>query len=142
MTELDAALKTLQEHGIKKTSQRVSILDYLIQNRIHPSADTIAQGLAMNLTTVYNTLEVLVSIDLVYVIDSIQDGKKHFDYFGHPHYHVVCRNCGKIVDGENIDMHEFPTLAREASHYLIEQSSLEFTGLCEDCQKLFGLTNQ
>lgn len=136
MSELNHALEILQKQGIKKTTQRRNILDYLIQNRIHPSADVIAKSLQMNLTTVYNTLDILINSQLVYVIDNNQDGKKHYDYFGHPHYHVLCRNCGKIVDGTNIDLYNFPRLAHEDSNFLIEQTSLEFIGLCEDCQKL------
>lgn len=140
MSELEHALEILQKQGIKKTTQRLNILDYLIHHRIHPSADVIANSLEMNLTTVYNTLDILINSQLVYVIDNNQDGKKHYDYFGHPHYHILCRNCGKIVDGSNIDLHNFPLLAHEASNFLIEQTSLEFIGLCEDCQKLLNLS--
>ncbi|GAK31202.1 peroxide operon transcriptional regulator [Weissella oryzae SG25] len=139
MTELDEALTILQNRGFKKTPQRINILEYLIQHRIHPSAMKIADSLAMNLTTVYNTLDVLIASKLVYPIDNNQDGKKHYDYFVHPHYHVICRNCGRIVDGKNIDLQNFPTLARQASGYLIEQTSLEFTGLCPACQKLLDI---
>ena len=52
----------LLEHNIKPSMQRIAIMEYLMDNPIHPSADDIYTALSPSMptlskTTVYNTLK-------------------------------------------------------------------------------------
>ena len=53
-------LDTLSEGGVKPSAQRIAILRYLMENRIHPTVDEIFKSLqpttpTLSRTTDYNT---------------------------------------------------------------------------------------
>lgn len=120
----------LKKHGLKATDQRLAILDYLITHETHPTAEMIHQDLpAISLATIYNTLERLVAADIVIVIDSLNDGKRHFDYYGQPHYHIVNTQTNEIIDAENFDVAPLLEAARQASHLNITGFHIEIYGI-------------
>ncbi|WP_057755345.1 Fur family transcriptional regulator [Weissella kandleri] len=143
---VEKALEQLRQAGFKLTAQRSTIIKYLVENKMfpkHPTADAIyndlnAAGCSISRATVYNTLEALVSAHLVLAIDNNMDGKMHYDWFGTPHYHVICTNCGKIVDADNFAMQDLSQLAQAATGFQISSYQVEVRGLCPDCQKLLA----
>jgi len=145
--KVEHALNALQAAGFRLTKQRSVIIKYLVENRMfptHPTAEAIYEDLKdtpdqISLATVYNTLETLVNTKLVLAIDNKTDGKMHYDWFGTPHYHVICTNCGKIVDANNFSLHELPNLAAQATGYLIGSYQVEVRGICPECQIKLGL---
>lgn len=139
MKSIDGALQTIRDAGYKMTTQRETILRYLAEQHTHPTAEIIHQGLddigeQISVATIYNTLEMLQEVQLVLVIDSDVDGKQHFDYFGNPHYHVMCTSCGKIVDGEQFDMSQLTRIASKETGYKVSGYHVELRGLCPECQ--------
>ncbi|MCM0582308.1 transcriptional repressor [Weissella diestrammenae] len=148
MTEnkVEAAFAAVKRSGFKLTEQRSIIVRYLVENRMvptHPTAKAIYHDLQavsekISLATVYNTLDMLVNARLVLAIDNKTDGKMHYDWFGIPHYHVICTNCGKIVDADNFPLTELPKLAAEATGYKIGSYQVEVRGICPDCQRRLG----
>lgn len=120
----------LKKHGLKVTAQRLAILDYLITHETHPTAEMIHQDLPMiSLATIYNTLERLVAADIIIVIDSLSDGKRHFDYYGQPHYHIVNTQTNAIIDAENFDVAPLLAAARQASGLNITGFHIEVYGV-------------
>ena len=88
----------LLSFGIKPSLQRMAILDYLLKNATHPTADTIFGDLYPNIptlskTTVYNTLKLLEEQG---VIISISIDEKNVRYYGDlsEHAHFKCKECG------------------------------------------------
>ena len=145
--ELDRALDLLRDHKVRLTPQRRTILEYLITHHTHPSVEMIYDDLKGNvdnisMATVYNTLKLLVDYNLVIELKN-GDGSTHYDYFGHPHYHVVCDNCGKITDV--FDEHfseinrEMAEMTRKKTHYLVTGNNIEVHGLCPECQRKLHL---
>jgi len=60
-----AAYECLMDHGVKPSVQRIAIMDYLLKNRTHPTAEEIYSALVnliptLSKTTVYNTLKLFV----------------------------------------------------------------------------------
>ena len=145
--ELAHALEILKSHKVRLTPQRKTILNYLITHHTHPSAEMIYEDLkqhddSISIATVYNTVRLLVDYHLVIELKN-GDGSTHFDYFGQPHYHVVCENCGKIAD---VFAPEFSRLnqqldeiTRQQTHYLVNRTDIEVKGLCPECQAKLGL---
>ncbi|QBO36675.1 transcriptional repressor [Periweissella cryptocerci] len=139
---LNEALDFLRQEGLRITQQRTVILKYLIEKRNHPTAEMIFTDIksecdGMSLATVYNTLELFVKNKLVIEI-AAPDEKQHFDYFAHPHYHVICTNCGKIEDVFDYSFTAIETDAAKKTGYQISHSLMEVYGLCPDCQKLLN----
>jgi Fur family peroxide stress response transcriptional regulator len=99
----------LRAAGLKVTAPRLAILGALEQNRQHPSAEELHQGLAelhpsLSLSTVYVTLEAFVRAGLVNKMPEV-DGRLRVDGIQQPHDHAICRRCGAIFD---IDRDHFP----------------------------------
>ena len=85
----------LNEKGCTLTIQRYAVLEYLYENRIHPTVEEIYYSLkekfsTISKATVYNTLELLKDYGLIQEI-TIEKGKLHFDYEVKSHHHFFCR---------------------------------------------------
>ena len=100
--KLQEALTTLKNSGVRITPQRHAVLEYLMQSLNHPTADEIYRALEskfpnMSVATVYNNLRVFQEIGLVREL-TYGDASSRYDCNTSKHYHVICNECGKIVD--------------------------------------------
>ena len=87
---------------LKYSRQRESIKACLMGRKDHPTADALYTSIReqfpnISLGTVYRNLNLLVELGEIRKL-SCGDGTDHFDYDTSPHYHYVCKKCGKIVD--------------------------------------------
>ena len=82
--------------------QRIAIMEYLMDNPIHPSADDIYTALSPSMptlskTTVYNTLK-LFSEQGAALMLTIDEKNTNFDADTSVHSHFLCKRCGHIYD--------------------------------------------
>ncbi|MBQ8658824.1 MAG: transcriptional repressor [Clostridia bacterium] len=58
-----------------------------------------------------------------------------YDYNTHPHYHVHCRECGKVADiqAEALSVIE-KGVPKEVDGFSVERFSVEFFGICPECK--------
>ncbi|AQW21372.1 transcriptional repressor [Lentilactobacillus curieae] len=140
---LSESLASLKEQGVRITPQREIILDYLIQVDTHPTVEMIRDGIDeklpnLSVATIYNTLKLLVDKGLVIELPN-DDGGIRYDFFGRPHYHAICENCGKIIDVFSDQYADIVQAIKkettEKTGYLVTGTQLEVTGLCKECQK-------
>ena len=87
---------------LKYSRQRESIKTCLMGRKDHPTADALYTSIReqfpnISLGTVYRNLNLLVDLGEIRKL-SCGDGTDHFDYDTSPHYHFVCKECGKIMD--------------------------------------------
>ncbi len=92
----------LKEHGIRPSLQRVCVYRYLRSVKTHPTVDEIYTALlpeypSLSRTTIYNTLELLLSNHLAISLD-FGDGFLRYDADCSPHCHFKCKDCGKVFD--------------------------------------------
>ena len=134
--EFDHAISVLRSNKVRLTPQRKLILEYLINHHTHPSVEMIYNDLKDNvdnisMATVYNTLKLFVDYNLVIELKN-GDGSTHFDYFGHPHYHVVCDNCGKITavfdEPFSAINKDLQAMTREKTGYLVDGCHVDVHG--------------
>lgn len=119
--------KMLQAYHLKVTPQRLSVLEYLISHQTHPSAEEIHEDLkAISLATIYNTLEKLIQSGLVIAINV--GGTRRYDYYGKPHYHVINKTTGEIINVDNFDFKPLLEAARQASNLIITGFKVEVYG--------------
>lgn len=136
---LKDALDTLKDSGIRITPQRHAILEYLIDAMTHPTADEIYKALEgkfpnMSVATVYNNLRVFREVGLVKEL-TYGDSSSRFDFTTHDHYHVICENCGKIVDFQYPGLDEVEHFASHVSGFNVSHHRLEIYGVCPDCAR-------
>ncbi len=123
--------------GFKLTPQRLAILEYLEDNKEHPSAEDIYRAIitkfpTISLATVYNTLEALKKRGNINEL-TIDPEKRHFDPNVEPHHHLICVKCKKIVD---IDIKFEIELTDDKQHgFEIIGNHIEFYGICPECKK-------
>jgi Fur family ferric uptake transcriptional regulator len=51
------------------------------------------------------------------------------------HHHLVCEQCGDISDISDCNTAALEKEIKEKKHFLVKSHSLEFYGLCQNCQK-------
>jgi len=122
--------------GLKRTPQRIAILDYLEGNKDHPSADEIYREVSkrfptMSFATVYNTLETLRQRGGILEL-TIDPEKKRFDPNIEPHHHVICTKCKRIED--IYSQFDLTVKGTEKKGFEITGHHIEFHGVCPKCQ--------
>lgn len=122
---------------LKYSRQRESIKKFLMTRTDHPTADVVYQHLReiypnISLGTVYRNLSLLADLGEIQKIHT-GDGADRFDGQIHPHYHVVCTHCHRVMD---LDMDCMPQIDEEASEHFqgkILGHVTNFYGICEKC---------
>lgn len=137
-TKLDEAIDTLKESNVRITPQRHAVLDYLFTSMTHPTADEIYKALEgkfpnMSVATVYNNLRVLREKGLVREL-TYGDASSRFDCNTRDHYHIICEECGKIVDFHYPVLDEVESLAQQVTGFEVSHHRMEIYGKCESCQ--------
>ena len=125
----------LLKANIKPSYQRIKILEYLINNNIHPTVDKIYSNLVIDIptlskTTVYNTLKLFEKQEVINSLN-IDENEIRYDAFRNIHGHFKCQICSNIYDFEynNNDL-KYSGLA----NYKIEQTELNLKGICPNCK--------
>ncbi len=136
---METKLERDKETGrkLKRTPQRLAILEYLDGNTTHPSADEIYRSVSkkyqsMSFATVYNTLNALTRKGVLREL-TIDPERKRYDPDTSRHHHFMCVSCGKIFDvPEDIPV-DVPRGMQE--NFIIEGHHIEFHGYCPACRK-------
>jgi Fur family peroxide stress response transcriptional regulator len=86
----------------------------------------------MSLATVYNTLGLLETLDLVYQVGLSTEGTKRYDVNTRKHINLVCQNCGKIFDAYDDELLAKVTQAMQSLGFRAQEVVVH--GLCKDCK--------
>mgnify|MGYP001123639769 CR=1 FL=1 len=102
MTRKELAHELLIKNNINVSYQRMKIMEYLIDNKNHPTVVDIYNDLKEQIptfskATVYNTMKLFEENDLVQSI-SIKEEEVHFDPNTSFHGHFLCKECNGIYD--------------------------------------------
>ena len=130
--------KTLREHGVQVTAQRLAVLR-AVSARPHGTADDIAEDVRANIgaisrQAVYDALGILVEKGLIRRIQPARSPALYEDRVNDNHHHVICRSCGKTTDVD-CAVGETPCLtAADDSGYEIDEAEVIFWGICPECR--------
>jgi Fur family ferric uptake transcriptional regulator len=115
------------------------IIETLVHGEGHMTAEEIFTQLqgrthAINLATVYRTLDLLVACGLA-TRTNAWDGKMVYATMLHgPHIHLVCRRCGKVIDAEHQYITSLGKQLQTTYNFTAELQHITIFGLCGDCQ--------
>ena len=90
---------------------------------------------APGLTTVYRSLESLVSMGLVQAVD-LGDGERRYEMVkpGEHHHHLVCDSCKASVHLDSCLIEELEGGIRSKYGFQVKGHILEIFGMCQACQ--------
>jgi Fur family peroxide stress response transcriptional regulator len=107
----------------------------------HPTADDIYKSLGhkfpnMSVATVYNNLKLFIEAGLVREL-TYGDDSSRYDANVSDHYHIVCTQCGMIVDFDFPSLHQVEEQAMQQSGFIVHGHRMEIHGLCPTCSKSY-----
>ncbi len=122
---------------IKHSRQRECIKEFLADRFDHPTAETIYLNVKkefpnISLGTVYRNLSLLTNQGLIRKL-STGIGPDRFDGNTSPHYHVLCTECGSVLDLDMENIDHINTLAGSQFDGEIYGHVTYFLGKCRNC---------
>ncbi len=139
----EAAKSTLREAGFRATTARIAVLQLLDRATRPLGIKEIASKLAKEAqigtpdqATLYRMLHDFVNKGLVHSLD-LRHGYACYEIAARDHHHhIVCEECGVISDIDcKLAKIEKESL-KNSGFATINQHSLEFFGVCNDCVRL------
>jgi Fur family transcriptional regulator, ferric uptake regulator len=127
----------LRESGHRLTPQRELVLA-AVETLGHATPDEVyaevrTHSSAINLSTVYRTLELLDELGLIHHAHLSDRAPTYHSTRGPEHFHLVCRNCDRVrsVDPDVADA-LLEALRREHD-FEVDLGHLAIFGRCTDC---------
>lgn len=135
-----AMVDKFKEHHHKLTPQRLAIINILSHSEGHPSVEDIYRQLQSNFpgvseATVYRNILLIKSLGEVLELGFAGESTRYDGRKPHPHPHIVCVKCKKIVDPDLESLNEMTKEITEESGFDILTYRLDFFGICPDCRK-------
>ena len=135
--EHEALSRYLEEHGLKRTTQRDVILDAFLKAQGHVSSEDLYQTIRevnprIGYTTVYRTMKLLVDAGLA-VERHFDDGVTRYEIEHEHHDHLVCTKCGKIIEFECQMIEHAQQDIADKYGFRVLRHRHELYGLCESC---------
>lgn len=133
----------LKQNGLKFTIQREVILEMLyncdehltpeaLHHRIQKKHPELNTGIA----TVYRTLALLESSDMVTSLSFGAQGKKYELGAKDHHDHIICTQCGSITEFVDEVIESRQHEIAKAFGFKMEDHSMQIYGICHSCQKI------
>lgn len=122
---------------MRYSKQRELILNAVLKNRIHPTAENVYRLLKedypeLSLGTVYRNLNYLAENNMLKKIN-VPDGSDRFDGTLARHQHLICRNCGKVSDINVDELAKIKDSIKKTNGFEIDIDTLAFEGICDEC---------
>ena len=122
----------------RMTNQKLKIIEYLKSVKTHPTAEMVYNAVskdlpAISLATVYRNLNLLAEQGKILRLEI--NGEYHYDGFCDSHQHLVCTNCGKIMDLGQKEISDYAMRKIKASDFEIKSVRIIFYGVCKDCKE-------
>lgn len=124
--------------AIKYSRQRECIMEFLSSRKDHPTAEMVYHNVKrscprISLGTVYRNLSLLADLGEIARLGNI-GGSERFDARTDPHFHFVCRVCGRVEDFDSMPVQALVEAAAEGFDGEILDFKANFFGICRACR--------
>jgi Fur family ferric uptake transcriptional regulator len=128
----------LRESGHRLTPQRELVLA-AVETLGHATPDEVyaevrTHSSAINLSTVYRTLELLDELGLIHHAHLSDRAPTYHATSGHEHSHLVCRSCRKVISVERDDMEAALGTLAGRHGFRPDYGHLTVFGTCAECE--------
>ena len=136
----ETIVSTLQKHGYRITAPRRGMARLIAERQGHFTAEDLLrssrrQRAGLGRATVFRSLELLTSLDLVERVDLPSGEHAYVSCEPAHHHHLVCSSCGRAVGVDEGDLNVALGEIGRRTGYQIDSHRLELFGLCASCQR-------
>lgn len=130
----------LREHTLKATPARLAVLKLLESTDKPLDVTAIAQfvwqqQIGADPATIFRIINILTEHGIIKQLQ-LGEGKFRYEYAAKAdHHHLVCTNCGDIEDISDCPIIALEKAIAKKKRFLIKSHSLEFFGICQQCQR-------
>jgi Fur family transcriptional regulator, ferric uptake regulator len=133
---METLRRTLHERGFRMTPQRQLVLD-AVQQLGHATPEQICasvqrQAPAVNITTVYRTLDLLERLGVVRHTH-LGHGAPTYSAREHEHVHLVCHRCGGVTEVPTDLLDDLAVRLRTDHGFRLDATHVALSGACADC---------
>lgn len=146
VAEVKSRFRTfLAERQLRVTRERLAVVEEVFASRRHFDVEDLFRRLrsrrqAVSRATLYRTLELLVECGLVGRTRFRNDTFHYEPSYGRDHHdHMVCQQCGKVIEFVSADIEHLQRLACEAHDFELQSHRLVILGRCRECRGDHGL---
>ncbi len=127
----------LRARGYRLTPQRELVLR-AVERLGHATPDEVlaevrSESSAVNISTVYRTLELLEELDLIRHAHITDRAPTYHSAARPPHVHLVCRNCGKVSEVSRDIIEPMTNELTDRYGFVTDVGHLTVFGTCADC---------
>lgn len=135
----DKILTNLRQKGYRITPQREWVAQAVASHTNHFTAEMVSdfvqrKSKAVNLTTIYRTLDLLVDEGMISRSDL---GKGQVIYanqlHGH-HIHLVCRNCRQVTNAQISCAEPLEAILKRDYEFDLDLKHISLFGICSNCK--------
>ena len=139
---IDELKKIVKQKGLKYTEQREIVLNILLTAKEHLTAEEVYNQIKkeyhdsnIGIATVYRALSFLEEVDLIASITFGTDGKKYESNAKSHHDHLICTECGKIIEFIDEEIEKRQDKIAKKNNFRITSHSMQLYGTCSECQE-------
>jgi len=137
---LDELKSVLKSNNLKYTKQREVILKTLYTNSGHHTPEEILMlvkqefpGENIGIATIYRTLSLFEDEGLVESISFGKDGKKYEIGHRHHHDHLICLECGEIIEFIDDVIEKQQLVVSKKYNFHMVDHTMKIVGYCDKC---------
>ena len=119
------------------TPERFEVLDFAMKSGNHFTADELYLKMKqansnISRATVYNSLELIVKSEML-VKRNFGENKTFYEssYNKENHVHLVCSECGNIIESDDIQIEELVKLISKKNNFVAESFQFNIVGKCK-----------
>jgi len=138
---IDELKKIVKQKGLKYTEQREIVLNILLHAEGHLTAEEVYNLIKtkkpdsnIGIATVYRALGFLEEVNLITSITFGADGKKYESNTKEHHDHLICTNCGRIVEFMDEEIEKRQDRVAKKNKFKITSHSMQLYGICGNCK--------
>lgn len=130
----------LHRLGLKWTAQRDDIAHVFFASKRHISVDELYRAVKrvnprIGYATVYRTMKLLTECGLATESHFLDGEARYESTEGQHHDHLICTECGTIVEFEEERIEELQRQVAKRAGFLFTGHRMELYGVCASCQK-------
>jgi Fur family transcriptional regulator, stress-responsive regulator len=127
----------LRQRGLRVTVQRLAVLR-VVSDAPHVSADVVAETVrgqigSISVQAVYDSLSTLTEKGLLRRIQPAGSPARYEGRVGDNHHHLICRDCGRMVDVDCAVGEPPCQMPGEDFGYAIDEAEVIYWGRCPEC---------